>query len=107
MARLLITDGDEGSGHAWKLASGNHPDLLVYRTEGKSGMHSIDGILMDDGDPASVRIENGAMATVIFNCTTGAALSAGRFKSDITFKYMDLQNGRTFPVSGSIQANAR
>jgi len=44
LARLLLTENDPEGRHAKKIASGNHPDIRVYRPEGKSGMHSIESM---------------------------------------------------------------
>lgn len=40
-AKLLICSHDPHGHHRCKIESGNHPDIRVYRPEGKVGMHSI------------------------------------------------------------------
>lgn len=40
-AKLLICHEDPTGLHKKKIDSGNHPDIRVYRPEGKVGMHSI------------------------------------------------------------------
>jgi DNA polymerase III subunit delta' len=40
-AKLLLSQNDPTGSHQKKLASGNHPDIHIYRPEGKIGMHSI------------------------------------------------------------------
>lgn len=40
-AKLLICQDDPKGAHKRKIESGNHPDIRVYRPEGKIGMHSI------------------------------------------------------------------
>lgn len=40
-AKLLICSNDPHGQHRRKIESGNHPDIRVYRPEGKIGMHSI------------------------------------------------------------------
>ena len=40
-AKQIICRNDVSGDHQRKLESGNHPDLRVYRPEGKLGMHSI------------------------------------------------------------------
>lgn len=40
-AKLLICSEDPTGNHLHKIESGNHPDIRIYRPEGKVGMHSI------------------------------------------------------------------
>lgn len=40
-AKLLLCQDDPKGLHKHKVESGNHPDIRVYRPEGKIGMHSI------------------------------------------------------------------
>lgn len=40
-AKLIICQNDPTGIHKHKIESGNHPDIRVYRPEGKIGMHSI------------------------------------------------------------------
>lgn len=40
-AKLLICQNDPQQLHQKKIAAGNHPDIRIYRPEGKVGMHSI------------------------------------------------------------------
>lgn len=40
-AKLLICQDDPKGSHHRKIEAGNHPDIRVYRPEGKIGMHSI------------------------------------------------------------------
>lgn len=40
-AKLLICQDDPQGTHKRKIESGNHPDIRIYRPEGKIGMHSI------------------------------------------------------------------
>lgn len=40
-AKLLICRHDPTGSHRHKIDSGNHPDIRIYRPEGKIGMHSI------------------------------------------------------------------
>lgn len=40
-AKLLITQNDPVGKNRRKVESGNHPDIRIYRPEGKIGMHSI------------------------------------------------------------------
>jgi DNA polymerase III subunit delta' len=40
-AKLLICQDDPRGMHKRKIESGNHPDIRIYRPEGKIGMHSI------------------------------------------------------------------
>lgn len=40
-AKLLICQEDPLGSHRRKIESGNHPDIRIYRPEGKIGMHSI------------------------------------------------------------------
>ncbi|MEI8365649.1 MAG: DNA polymerase III subunit [Parachlamydiaceae bacterium] len=40
-AKLLICRRDPTGSHRHKIESGNHPDIRIYRPEGKTGMHSI------------------------------------------------------------------
>lgn len=40
-AKLVICSNDLQGHHRRKVESGNHPDIRVYRPEGKIGMHSI------------------------------------------------------------------
>jgi DNA polymerase-3 subunit delta' len=40
-AKLLICQDDPHLRHKRKIEAGNHPDILIYRPEGKIGMHSI------------------------------------------------------------------
>lgn len=40
-AKLLICSHDPEGKHRQKIDNGNHPDIRVYRPEGKIGMHSI------------------------------------------------------------------
>lgn len=37
----LMDEFDPGKGHALKIQSGQHPDIHIYRPEGKLGLHSI------------------------------------------------------------------
>lgn len=67
-------------------------------------IRSIDGTAMVDGALSGVIIQNNDQVTVIFNCS---GMVAGRFKSDITLRYINLQNGINYPITGSIQANAK
>lgn len=41
LAARLIADFDPEGGHLHKIQSGQHPDIHVYRPEGKLGLHSI------------------------------------------------------------------
>ena len=43
-ARLIICADDPKLSHRHKLETGNHPDLHIYRPEGKIGMHSINAM---------------------------------------------------------------
>lgn len=43
-AQMLMCQHDPTGSHKSKIASGNHPDIHVYRPEGKIGMHSIDSM---------------------------------------------------------------
>jgi DNA polymerase-3 subunit delta' len=43
-AKLLICQNDPTGKHRRKIESGNHPDIRIYRPEGKVGMHSIASI---------------------------------------------------------------
>lgn len=43
-AMLCHPKNDPQGRHKHKILSGNHPDIRVYRPEGKVGMHSIDSI---------------------------------------------------------------
>lgn len=40
-AKLVLCNNDFNSPHRIKIESGNHPDICIYRPEGKIGMHSI------------------------------------------------------------------
>lgn len=40
-AKLLMCQDDPQGSHKRKIESGNHPDIRIYRPEGKIGMHSI------------------------------------------------------------------
>lgn len=40
-AKMIICQDDPAGVHRSKIESGNHPDIHVYRPEGKIGMHSI------------------------------------------------------------------
>ena len=40
-AKALICSDDPQGKHKQKIESGNHPDIRIYRPEGKIGMHSI------------------------------------------------------------------
>lgn len=40
-AKLLLCQDDPKESHRQKIESGNHPDIHMYRPEGKIGMHSI------------------------------------------------------------------
>ncbi len=40
-AKLLICQNDPHGHHRHKIEAGNHPDIRIYRPEGKVGMHSI------------------------------------------------------------------
>lgn len=40
-AKLLLCQDDPHGRHKHKIEAGNHPDIRVYRPEGKIGMHSI------------------------------------------------------------------
>jgi DNA polymerase-3 subunit delta' len=40
-AKMIICQDDSTGAHKSKIESGNHPDIHVYRPEGKIGMHSI------------------------------------------------------------------
>lgn len=40
-AKLIICNDDPYGRHKAKIESGNHPDIRIYRPEGKIGMHSI------------------------------------------------------------------
>lgn len=40
-AKLLLCQNDFKGSHRQKIESGNHPDIHMYRPEGKVGMHSI------------------------------------------------------------------
>lgn len=40
-AKMVICNDDPDGHHRRKIESGNHPDIRVYRPEGKTGMHSI------------------------------------------------------------------
>ena len=40
-AKALISQDDPKGSHRDKIESGNHPDIRVYRPEGKIGMHSL------------------------------------------------------------------
>lgn len=43
-ARLILCADDSEGTHLRKLSSGTHPDLRIYRPEGKIGMHTIDSM---------------------------------------------------------------
>lgn len=43
-AKLVICQNDPTGIHKHKLDSNSHPDLRIYRPEGKIGMHSIDSL---------------------------------------------------------------
>lgn len=43
-AKQIICADDPSSAHLSKLESGNHPDIHIYRPEGKIGMHSISSL---------------------------------------------------------------
>lgn len=40
-AKLLLSQNDPTGSHLFKLNAGTHPDLHIYKPEGKIGMHSI------------------------------------------------------------------
>ena len=40
-AKLILSQDDPTGIHQKKIESGNHPDIRIYRPEGKIGMHSI------------------------------------------------------------------
>lgn len=41
LAAMVITQNDPTGSHQHKIETGNHPDIHIYRPEGKIGMHSI------------------------------------------------------------------
>lgn len=41
LAANILNEYDNGKDHAHKIQSGQHPDIHVYRPEGKLGLHSI------------------------------------------------------------------
>lgn len=43
-AKLLLCEDDLQGIHRHKLERGTHPDVRIYRPEGKSGMHSVDSM---------------------------------------------------------------
>lgn len=43
-AKQLISLNDPDGAQGRKIESGNHPDIRIYRPEGKIGMHSIDSL---------------------------------------------------------------
>lgn len=43
-AKMLICSNDPKGSHRLKIEKGNHPDIRIYRPEGKIGMHSIDSM---------------------------------------------------------------
>lgn len=43
-AKLVFSQNDPTGSHMRKLTSHTHPDLRIYRPEGKIGMHSIDSL---------------------------------------------------------------
>jgi DNA polymerase-3 subunit delta' len=44
LAKILISQSDPNGYHLAKIEKGNHPDIRIYRPEGKIGMHSIDSM---------------------------------------------------------------
>lgn len=40
-AKMILSKDDSSGKHIYKLNAGTHPDLHIYRPEGKTGMHSI------------------------------------------------------------------
>lgn len=44
LAGMAIMQDDPSESHRHKILSGNHPDIHIYRPEGKIGMHSIDSL---------------------------------------------------------------
>lgn len=44
LAGMVIRQDDPSESHPHKIQSGNHPDIHIYRPEGKIGMHSIDSL---------------------------------------------------------------
>lgn len=41
LAARILAEYDPGKDHSQKIRTGNHPDIHVYRPEGKLGLHSI------------------------------------------------------------------
>ena len=41
LSARIFAEADPGKDHAEKIQSGQHPDIHVYRPEGKLGLHSI------------------------------------------------------------------
>ncbi len=41
LAKRMMCSGSDGDIHLRKIQSGNHPDMYIYKPEGKVGMHSI------------------------------------------------------------------
>lgn len=44
LAARIMAEYDAGKDHAQKIQSGQHPDIHVYRPEGKLGLHSIQSL---------------------------------------------------------------
>lgn len=44
LAACIMAEFDGGKDHARKIQSGQHPDIYVYRPEGKLGLHSIQSL---------------------------------------------------------------
>lgn len=44
LAKMILCSDDHEGKHLRKLEAGNHPDLRIYRPEGKIGMHSINSM---------------------------------------------------------------
>lgn len=44
LAKILICQNDPTGTHRIKIEKNNHPDIRIYRPEGKAGMHSIDSM---------------------------------------------------------------
>lgn len=44
LAKVLMCKSDVNCSHRKKIEQGNHPDIQIYRPEGKSGMHAIDSM---------------------------------------------------------------
>lgn len=43
-ATLILCQGDTSGSHYQKIAASTHPDLHIYRPEGKLGLHSMDAL---------------------------------------------------------------